>query len=982
MEAFLLSSRPDKPRRSPLALALILGLAALACAQAARAAAAEGFDSSSFAPFYFVHATDLHLSDTVSMRRFTSLAPEAARIKAPFVLVGGDLGVAARPGDWSLYNAALTSFSMPLKAIPGNHDVLDAATLAGYRARVGADYYAFVYNNCAFVCLDSVTLVDAATYPVEYQQQWAWLEQTLKAAVAAHRTRIYILTHHPPYTYFEDDKNDYWSFPTAERQRLLDLARSWDVSAIMAGHRHLNLDHPENRPPVHILAGSAYNTDVYGVGPPGIGFNVFRVTPEGTEQFFVRQDGAADTAPPAAPYPLTILGRTSSSVTLCWPKPADNVGVLRYAVTRDGAPCGEAIEERFTDAGLAAGESHRYSVTALDAAGNVSAPSNTLLAGPGPDGVRDYLVAGGAWRHRSGGVNPGSGWTSPLYDDSAWPTGFAQLGFGEGDEATTVSYGADPANKPLTAYFRARFDLPDPGVVRTPTLKVLCGDGAVVYVNGVEVGRVNMPTGAVNAATRARSDLTGASGNAWHELPLYWGLLRSGRNVVAVEVHLARPDAAALSCDLQLADTTVDEPAWVTRGPYLQAPAPSAMTVRWRTSSPVMSRVTLGLKPDARTIQFTDLPVKTEHEMRLIGLIPGVKYYYAIETGLETIAGGDAETYFTMPPAAGADAPTRIWVLGDSGTGSEGPGPAANAQAVRDAFLNRPGERRPDLMLMLGDNARPSGTDAQFQSALFDMFAPVLRNAPLWSTLGNHDAYNAAPHPFYLLHTFPTRGECGGAASGSEAYYAFNYGPIHFICLDSMESDRSPEGPMLSWLKKDLAAVKARWTVAFFHHPPYSRGAHNSDLTGDDGFKQIEMRQNALPILEAGGVDLVLSGHSHSYERSYLLNGHYGMSGTLTSTMTLSRGDGDAWPYVKPLDRTPNAGTVYAVVGNSGLLAGGTLDHPVMARSLLTLGSLVIDVSGPRLDARMIDAKGAVRDRFTILKGRAGAGAGVWQGYR
>lgn len=985
LEALKLLKHRGMPRRAPLALALLLGLAALALARPGwGAAAAGGFDSARFAPFYFIHASDPHLSDTLSMRRFTSLAPEAARLQPPFVLVGGDLGVSARPGDWSLYNAAATSFTMPLKPIPGNHDVFNAATLAGYRARVGADYYSFVYNNCAFICLDTVTLLNAATYPVEYQQQWAWLEQTLKAAAAARRTRIYILAHHPPYTYHESDKNDYWAFPLAERQRLLTLARdsSHYVDAILAGHRHMNMSHPGDRPAVHILAGSAYNTDVYGEGPPGIGYSVIRVTPDGTDSIFVRQDGPADTAPPAPPYPLTVTARTTSSVTLSWPRPADNVGVLRYAIARDGAPCGETLLERFTDAGLAPGESHRYSVTAIDVAGNVSAPSNTLQAAPGAEGVRDYLVAGGPWRYHSSGASPGAGWASLLYDDSLWPVGFAQLGYGEGDEATTISFGANPASKFLTAYFRARYNLADPGVARRPTLKVLCGDGAVVYFNGAEIGRVNMPGGTVGVATRASSDLSGAAGNAWHEFPFPWNLLRPGANVVAVEVHLARPDAAALSFDLQLADTMVDAPARVSRGPYLQAPSPSAITVRWRTDAPAMSRVTCGLSPDARTIQLTDLAAKTEHELRLGGLRPGVKYYYAIEGALGELTGGDAATCFTMPPVSGADAPARIWVLGDSGTGSEGPGPAANAQAVRDAFLKRPGERPPDLTLMLGDNARPSGTDDQFQQAVFEMFKPLLRTTPLWSTLGNHDAYNPAPHPYYQLHTFPTQGECGGVASGSEAWYSFNYGPIHFICLDSMESDRSPGGPMLTWLKTDLAAATARWTVAFFHHPPYSRGAHNSDLAGDDGFKQIEMRQNALPILEAGGVDLVLSGHSHSYERSCLLNGHYGLSGTLSTTMTLDRGDGDVFgtgPYVKPLARTANAGTVYAVVGNSGLLAGGAFDHPVMKRSLQTLGSLVIDVRGPRLDARMIDEKGILRDRFTIWKGLSGAGG--WRNY-
>jgi 3',5'-cyclic AMP phosphodiesterase CpdA len=93
---------------------------------------------------------------------------------------------------------------------------------------------------------------------------------------------------------------------------------------------------------------------------------------------------------------------------------------------------------------------------------------------------------------------------------------------------------------------------------------------------------------------------------------------------------------------------------------------------------------------------------------------------------------------------------------------------------------------------------------------------------------------------------------------------------------------------MLTWLENDLAATDKQWIIAYWHHPPYSKGSHDSDLET----WSIEMRTNVLPILEAHGVDLVLTGHSHSYERSYLLNGHYGSSTTLTSGMVLDAGDG------------------------------------------------------------------------------------------
>jgi len=134
------------------------------------------------------------------------------------------------------------------------------------------------------------------------------------------------------------------------------------------------------------------------------------------------------------------------------------------------------------------------------------------------------------------------------------------------------------------------------------------------------------------------------------------------------------------------------------------------------------------------------------------------------------------------------------------------------------------------------------------------------------------------------------------------------------------------------------------------------------------------MRQRFQPMMEAYGVDLVLTGHSHSYERSVLLDGHYGLSGTYSPALhAVDAGDGDPagnGAYVKSaIGPDPNTGTVAAVPGSASQISGGTLNHPVMEKSLNILGSMVIDVVGRQLDARMIGVSGNVLDRFQIVKG-------------
>ncbi|HEY0710290.1 MAG TPA: metallophosphoesterase [Polyangia bacterium] len=404
--------------------------------------------------------------------------------------------------------------------------------------------------------------------------------------------------------------------------------------------------------------------------------------------------------------------------------------------------------------------------------------------------------------------------------------------------------------------------------------------------------------------------------------------------------------------------------AQVSRGPYLQNGSSTAVSVRWRTSIAGDSRVRYGTTLGNLTSVIDDATATTEHEIRLTGLAPDTRYYYAVGTTTSTQAGDDANHFFVTAPAPGTTKATRIWILGDAGTGD------SNQAQVRDAYYAFTGARHTDLWLMLGDNAYNTSTDAEMQRNLFNVYPTMLRKSVFFATRGNHESATGAggvPH-HYLALTNPTSGEAGGTPSGTEAYYSFDYANVHFVCLDSFGSNRASNGAMANWLRGDLAANTRTWTVAFWHHPPYTKGSHDSDTES----QLIEMRQNILPILEQEGVDLVLAGHSHSYERSFLIDGHYGLSSTFTSAMKLDAGDGregGSGAYQKPsLTPVAHQGAVYVVAGSSGQTGGGSLDHPAMFVSLDELGSLVLDVDGARLDARFLRETGAIVDSFTMLK--------------
>ena len=429
----------------------------------------------------------------------------------------------------------------------------------------------------------------------------------------------------------------------------------------------------------------------------------------------------------------------------------------------------------------------------------------------------------------------------------------------------------------------------------------------------------------------------------------------------------------------------VPDPAWaqaatITRGPYLQRTTPDGIVVRWRTDVATDSRVLCGSAPGGLMVCAEDLTSTVEHEVPLSGLNADTQYYYAAGTTAEVLAGDDSLHFFYTSPAPGTPRSLRLWAMGDFGTGN------ANAAAVRDAYFAFTAGTHTDMWLMLGDNAYSTGTDAEYQSAVFDVYPGLLQQTVAWPTLGNHDGVSSSSAqqtgPYFDIFTLPADGESGGLPSNTEAYYSFDYANVHFVVLNSFDVPRTPGSAMLIWLEADLASTMQDWIVAFWHHPPYSKGIHDSDIEG----ALNDMRENALPILEDHGVDLVLTGHSHSYERSYLIDSHYGTSDEFgvcddagtpadasddfcagdpatacpnglidcdSSGFLVDAGDGRETgdgAYGKPLlGPDPHRGTVYTVAGTGGQSpTGGSLDHPAMFISLNVHGMGSGPVGGHR----------------------------------
>ncbi len=580
------------------------------------------------------------------------------------------------------------------------------------------------------------------------------------------------------------------------------------------------------------------------------------------------------------------------------------------------------------------------------------------------------------WKYLDDGSNQGVAWRANAFDDSSWASGQGRLGFGSGNENTIISFGGDPENKHITTYFRHHFTIDDLNIYKNFLLKIQKDDGAIVYVNGVDVMRSNFGKNIYDYLDEAYSVISSEEEEIiWEEFisPSYF---QEGENVIAVEVHQATVTSSDLIFDLEL--TGLDENASLYREPYLQKATVDGITIKWKTDAPSNSRVWFGSSvDDLSNIELVD-ELTTNHEVRISGLESDTKYFYKIGNSEQEFIGGTSDFFFKTNPNIGTPKDTRIWITGDAGTGKD------EQFKVRDSYLNFAGESgKSDLWLMMGDNAYEHGRESDYHMGLFMVYQEILKNTVSFPTTGNHDLLAEASAitetgAFYDIFALPKDGECGGMPSGSESYYSFDYGNIHFICLESTDLNRDSTGAMATWLKNDLANTEAEWLIAYWHFAPYTKVDHNSDDYNDWDGRAIDMRKNFNPILEQYGVDLVLSGHSHGYERSFLIDGHYGFSNSLSDDMVLDNTSGNlntTGPYTKPLKLTPHRGTVYLVCGNSGKVGDLEEDgifpgeHPVMYETNTDFaGSVVIDISGDLLEGKYLNENGIIQDYFHILK--------------
>ncbi len=157
----------------------------------------------------------------------------------------------------------------------------------------------------------------------------------------------------------------------------------------------------------------------------------------------------------------------------------------------------------------------------------------------------------GNWKYYDGSGVPDLNWNTAGFNDTGWLSGSGIFGYGD-SQTTQISFGDDTQNKYITSYFRSSFQVDDPTVVTGLTINLLRDDGAVVYLNGLEVLRSNMPVGTILNSTEASSSVGGTDEDAYFEFNIDASNIIQGENTIAVEVHQSNPTSSDVSFDLEL----------------------------------------------------------------------------------------------------------------------------------------------------------------------------------------------------------------------------------------------------------------------------------------------------------------------------------------------------------------------------------------------------------------------------------------------
>jgi hypothetical protein len=468
-------------------------------------------------------------------------------------------------------------------------------------------------------------------------------------------------------------------------------------------------------------------------------------------------------------------------------------------------------------------------------------PGFLLIFSPGLYSQTVLVSENATWNYLDDGSNQGTAWKDLDYNDDSWESGPAELGYGDGGEATVIHYGSNASNKYITYYFRYNFVLSDPLTADYLLLRLIRDDGAVIYLNGNEVCRSNMPSGGINYLTLASSAVSGTAESTFYEFLIPSNLLVTGTNLIAAEIHQSSVTSTDISFKLKL--STAD---YFRKSPYLLYTGNNTeMNIRWQFYISCTSYISWGINQVYSMVnqQVNEYGSDHQHSYTITGLTPSAKYYYRVIAGTDTITGH----FRTAPDEAASE--VTFFAYGDTRTY-----PADHDAVAERMVLNYTADPDAQGMALLSGDLVSDGNietnwDDQFFSPDYVYIREFFRTIPILSAKGNHEGTGLIfrkyfPYPYQTSDSY---------------YWSFNYGPAH-ICVIDQYTSYTVGSAQYDWITADLAASEEPWKFLLLHEPGWSAGGGHSNNT---------TVQNVLqPLCLEYGVQFVINGHNHYYSRA------------------------------------------------------------------------------------------------------------------
>lgn len=289
---------------------------------------------------------------------------------------------------------------------------------------------------------------------------------------------------------------------------------------------------------------------------------------------------------------------------------------------------------------------------------------------------------------------------------------------------------------------------------------------------------------------------------------------------------------------------SVVEGAWFVVAPYLQYPTKNSITIGWETNRPVAGRVEYGLSvPLANKVGFEAGSMRM---VRIEGLKPGGSYFYRVVCD-DPAAGDLVSPLLSFQTDPGPGAPFVFATIGDTQKN-----PRVTGQVATRALENRPA-----FVMHVGDVVDNGSDKAEWVNELFRPCQELFGRIPVLPCIGNHERNHRFYYDYFSLPE-------------PEYFYHFRYGDADFFSIDS-NKPLHPGSTQYAWVERELAGSKAKWKFCFHHHPAYSSDSddYGDTFSGKPSSLGGANPRHLLPLYERHGVDMVINGHVHLYERTH-----------------------------------------------------------------------------------------------------------------